>query len=379
MRRIRHPNLVALHDVVESPQGLYIIMEIMRGPELFSRIVEKGTYAEQDAAQVLLDIISALAYIHEVGVAHCDLKPENLLYSTPDSDGIIKIIDFGLAQFTDTRIGRRPTKIVGTPEYIAPEVVLRKDYGPPADMWAMGVILYILLCGYYPFYSTKMNDTQEVLTKVCTAQYSFPAKEWDPVSAEAKDLIRRLLVVDIKKRLTAKQALEHDWFKLIERPKLFLPKTTISNIKKFNARRKIRAHVAAVQSVVRMRQSSIHRQQRAGSFGSSPSSTAESAATHSSAPSSEAIHEEENAEETRPKVYQASDSEEEKPGSAGSGWNGRGQVARNSTFERRITSVGEIEFDTEEVQRHISSSATAESLPSSSFMQCWCFRSHHAD
>jgi calcium-dependent protein kinase len=157
---LKHPNIISLVDVFEEARYLHIVSELCTGGELFDRITAMGHYTEADAANVLSQILRAIAHCHQHNVCHRDLKPENILFATPDADSTLKVIDFGLSFVFHT--GETMFDRVGTPFYIAPEV-LRRSYGVECDMWSIGVIMYILLCGYPPFYG---NSESEVLQRV---------------------------------------------------------------------------------------------------------------------------------------------------------------------------------------------------------------------
>eukprot|EP00741_Cyanophora_paradoxa_P002967 tig00000655_g2880.t1 len=242
MRRLNHPNVVKLKEVFETPGELSIVMELMRGGELFDRILEKGSYSERDAASVLRKIVSGLHHVHSQGICHCDLKPENLIYATREEHSEIKVIDFGLSQFYDSPAAKVVQRIVGTPEYIAPEVISRKGYSASCDMWSIGVITYILLCGYYPFYG---DNIQEIFKMVYKGHFEFPPDEWSTISESAKDLIRHLLVVDPTKRYTAEQCLNHPWIKGHTAAETALSPTIIENLRSFNARRRFKKGILA--------------------------------------------------------------------------------------------------------------------------------------
>mmetsp|Transcript_9002 Transcript_9002/g.15352 ORF Transcript_9002/g.15352 Transcript_9002/m.15352 type:complete len:804 (+) Transcript_9002:196-2607(+) len=246
LQRLDHPNIVKLHEVLDTPPELCISMELMRGGELFDRIVSRGSYSEKDTSRVLRKIVSALAHIHSKGVAHCDLKPENLIYTSGEDSAELKIIDFGLAHFVGPTAEAGDKTITGTPEYIAPEVVMRKGYSNSCDMWSVGVIMYILLCGYYPYYG---SSPQEILWKVCFSKPDFPEKDWSKISTSAKDLISRLLQKEPAQRYTAEQTLKHPWIKGTAAPETAMPDTTIANLRAFNARRRFRKGVFAAMAI----------------------------------------------------------------------------------------------------------------------------------
>ena len=192
-----HPNIVKTYGIVDAPRKLYILMEKMTGGELFDRIVEKDHYSEAEAAKTMIPIIDAIKYCHSMGIVHRDLKPENLLYTTPDPDAIIKVSDFGLARFYDDDV---MTTACGTPGYVAPEILHGKGYGLEVDYWSIGVILYIILCGFPPFYE---ESNQALFETIKSGSFEFPSPFWDGISDMAKDLVSNCLKVDPKERYTA--------------------------------------------------------------------------------------------------------------------------------------------------------------------------------
>eukprot|EP00538_Stauroneis_constricta_P000562 CAMPEP_0119570136 /NCGR_PEP_ID=MMETSP1352-20130426/43459_1 /TAXON_ID=265584 /ORGANISM="Stauroneis constricta, Strain CCMP1120" /LENGTH=556 /DNA_ID=CAMNT_0007619801 /DNA_START=741 /DNA_END=2411 /DNA_ORIENTATION=+ len=214
LQEVKHPHIIELRDVFEDSKYLHLVTELCTGGELFDRIIAKtkskeGHFSERDAACLVRDIMDAIAYCHDVkGIVHRDLKPENFLFLTEADDSPIKIIDFGLSRHNDTNQGIMKTK-VGTPYYVAPEV-LRREYTKSCDIWSIGVISYILLCGYPPFYGD--SDT-EIFDSVRTGKFDFPSPEWDDISQTAKDFVIFLLQKDAKKRPTAAEAMEHKWIK----------------------------------------------------------------------------------------------------------------------------------------------------------------------
>mmetsp|Transcript_9411 Transcript_9411/g.14440 ORF Transcript_9411/g.14440 Transcript_9411/m.14440 type:complete len:555 (-) Transcript_9411:311-1975(-) len=215
LQTVDHPNIIKLIDIYEDEKYLHLVMELCEGGELFDRIISKtqsdeGHYSEKDAASIAQKILRAINYCHTIhNICHRDLKPENFIFKTKDEDSELKIIDFGLSRFEDT--SQAMTTRVGTPYYIAPEVLSRK-YDKACDLWSIGVITYILLCGYPPFY----GDTDaEIFSSVRKGEFNFPSPEWDNVSSESKDLIQKLLVKEPSKRMSAAQALDHDWFKTV--------------------------------------------------------------------------------------------------------------------------------------------------------------------
>jgi len=180
--------------------------------ELFDRIIAKNHYTEEEARKLTITMLNAIQYLHEQGVAHRDLKPENILLKDSSEDAEIKITDFGLSKiFSDDLAGEVVMKTAcGTPGYVAPEVLMHDNYSSQVDLWSVGVIVYILLCGFPPFYGD--NDNQ-MFRKIKAGQYKFLAPYWDPISADAKDFVSKLLTVDWRKRMTAQEALNHKWLR----------------------------------------------------------------------------------------------------------------------------------------------------------------------
>uniref|UniRef100_A0A1Q3G4I5 Putative calcium/calmodulin-dependent protein kinase type 1 n=1 Tax=Culex tarsalis TaxID=7177 RepID=A0A1Q3G4I5_CULTA len=200
-----HPNIVQLFETYEDKSKVYLIMELVTGGELFDRIVEKGSYTEKDASLLIRQVLEAVDYMHEQGVVHRDLKPENLLYYSASEDSKIMISDFGLSKMEDS--GFMATAC-GTPGYVAPEVLAQKPYGKAVDVWSIGVISYILLCGYPPFYDE--NDAN-LFAQILKGEFEFDSPYWDEISDSAKDFIKNLMCVNVEKRFTCKKALAHPW------------------------------------------------------------------------------------------------------------------------------------------------------------------------
>jgi len=206
LKRIQHPNIIAVVEIYETPRHLQLVMELAIGGELFDSIVSRGKYTEKDAARVVAQVASACAYLHAIGIVHRDLKPENLLLETKGSESRIKMADFGLSKMMEATTVLQTA--CGTPGYVAPEVLLGEGYNQEVDVWSIGVITYILLCGFPPFYA---DSNAKLFEKIMAGSFSFPSPYWDKVSSEAKDLIRKMLVVDPSRRLTSKQVMEHPW------------------------------------------------------------------------------------------------------------------------------------------------------------------------
>jgi len=206
LKTLDHPHILKLFEVYESKNEFFLVMELVEGKELFDKIVERGQYSEKDTSNITRQIISAIDYLHSKGIAHRDLKPENLLSVGTGDHEIIKVADFGLSKnFGDEKM----MTSCGSPGYVAPEVLECETYDKAVDMWSIGVILYILLVGYPPFYA---DNDPALFKKIMACDYDF-GEGWDVISTTAKDLVKNLLVKDPKKRLTAAQSLNHPFIK----------------------------------------------------------------------------------------------------------------------------------------------------------------------
>jgi calcium/calmodulin-dependent protein kinase I len=244
MASVDHDNIVKLKEIYDTKEALHLILELCHGGELFDRIVQLEAYNEDQAGEAFSQMVEAMGHCHRLNIVHRDLKPENLIYRGALPDIVLKLADFGLAQQVspeDLLDGKS-----GTPGYIAPEMLKGMLYGKPVDMWALGVILYILLCGFPPFYEENMEDLFDVIKK---GEYEFHEPYWDDVSDEAKDLITNLLVVDPEKRYTVQQAKDHPWMKAVyeKSPALLnlLPHFQ-GNLRKYNTRRRFKGIVYGV-------------------------------------------------------------------------------------------------------------------------------------
>eukprot|EP01118_Nematostelium_gracile_P002192 TRINITY_DN1241_c0_g1_i1.p1 TRINITY_DN1241_c0_g1~~TRINITY_DN1241_c0_g1_i1.p1 ORF type:complete len:497 (+),score=186.11 TRINITY_DN1241_c0_g1_i1:111-1493(+) len=208
MKKLQHPNIIQLMEVIDSPDTLYLVLEFASGGELFDAIVNKGSYSETDAAKIIRQILEAIQYVHNHGIAHRDLKPENLLLIQNDqNEDRIKIADFGLSKdFGEEQLQTS----CGTPDYVAPEVLMGDPYDMAVDIWSIGVISYVLLCGFPPFYG---DSQKELFENIMSGTYDFPDPEWTDVSDQAKNFIKKILVVDPEKRYNAEQALNDEWIK----------------------------------------------------------------------------------------------------------------------------------------------------------------------
>jgi len=246
MQDIEHKNVIRLFEIYDEPKKMNLVMELVTGGELFDRIVAKGSYTEKDAAQTMKTLCGALDYLHNKNIVHRDLKPENILYASPADDAEIKIADFGLARVVS---GKDMMKTAcGTPGYVAPEILQNKGYNSGAvDVWSAGVILYILLCGFPPFYEEELPA---LFDQILHARYDFPSPWWDKISADAKDLIAKMLELDPKKRLTAGQVLTHQWINTENKEQLG---ETLKSLKKYNASRKLKKVALGVMAQNRMK------------------------------------------------------------------------------------------------------------------------------
>ncbi|CAN4089657.1 unnamed protein product [Withania somnifera] len=200
-----HPNVISIKGAYEDAVAIHVVMELCTGGELFDRIVKRGHYSERQAAELARTIVGVVEACHSLGVMHRDLKPENFLFVNEEEDSPLKTIDFGLSMFF--KPGQIFDDVVGSPYYVAPEV-LRKRYGPEADIWSAGVIIYILLSGVPPF---SGESEEEIFDEVLHGDIDFELNPWPKISQGAKDLVSRMLVRDPKKRLTAHEVLCHPW------------------------------------------------------------------------------------------------------------------------------------------------------------------------
>jgi calcium-dependent protein kinase len=220
-------------------------MEYCSGGELFDRIQKKGRYSEKEAAYLMHKLLHAINHLHVSSISHRDLKPENCLFDTKRDDAEVKLVDFGLASKFSREKGM--STVVGTPYYVAPEII-NGHYGPECDIWSLGVILYLLLVGYPPF---RGDNKTQIFKKVLKAKYSLKEKEFETISKEAKDLITKLLNPDVKKRITAAQAMEEPWFNIMmhsanERP---LDPQIIRRLNTYKSQSKLRVEV--IKTMVR--------------------------------------------------------------------------------------------------------------------------------
>jgi len=237
-----HEHIIKLHETFDEGKELYIVTELVEGGELFDRIVSKTNYTEAEARDLVKTFLETMAYLHEQGIVHRDLKPENLLLCSNDDDSNIKVADFGFAK----RISELANKEVacGTPGYVAPEILCGIKYGAEVDVWSIGVICYVLLAGYPPFYE---DDQNKLFKKIKEGKYHFHDDYWANTSPEAMDLIRKMLCVSQKDRWTARQLLEHPWITMNTQALKSKDLTgTITTLRKFNARRRLKSAADAI-------------------------------------------------------------------------------------------------------------------------------------
>uniref|UniRef100_A0A2I3TH19 calcium/calmodulin-dependent protein kinase n=1 Tax=Pan troglodytes TaxID=9598 RepID=A0A2I3TH19_PANTR len=236
-RLLKHPNIVRLHDSISEEGFHYLVFDLVTGGELFEDIVAREYYSEADASHCIQQILESVNHCHLNGIVHRDLKPENLLLASKSKGAAVKLADFGLA--IEVQGDQQAWfGFAGTPGYLSPEVLRKDPYGKPVDMWACGVILYILLVGYPPFWD---EDQHRLYQQIKAGAYDFPSPEWDTVTPEAKDLINKMLTINPAKRITASEALKHPW--ICQRStvaSMMHRQETVDCLKKFNARRKLK-------------------------------------------------------------------------------------------------------------------------------------------
>ncbi|CAA3017090.1 calcium-dependent protein kinase 1-like isoform X2 [Olea europaea var. sylvestris] len=230
-----HPNIISIQGAYEDSVAVHVVMELCTGGELFDRIIKQGHYSEKKAAELTRTIVGVIESCHSLGVMHGDLKPENFLFVNEDEDSPLKIIDFGLSVFF--KPGQIFTDVVGSPYYVAPEV-LRNRYGPEADVWSVGVIIYTLLSGVPPFWG---ESEQEIFEDVLYGDLDFSSDPWPKISESARDLVKKILVRDPRKRLTAHEILCHPWVQVDGvAPYKPLDSAVLSRLKQFSALDKLK-------------------------------------------------------------------------------------------------------------------------------------------
>uniref|UniRef100_A0AAY4ASY9 Serine/threonine-protein kinase DCLK2 n=1 Tax=Denticeps clupeoides TaxID=299321 RepID=A0AAY4ASY9_9TELE len=210
LRRVKHPNIIMLIEEVDTPTELYLVMELVKGGDLFDSITSSTKYTERDASVMVFNLAGALKYLHRMSIVHRDIKPENLLVcENPDGTKSLKLGDFGLATVVEGPLHT----VCGTPTYVAPEIIAESGYGLKVDIWAAGVITYILLCGFPPFRSEN-NLQEDLFDQILLGRLEFPSPYWDNISMSAKELIGQMLQVNVEARYTAEDVLTHPWVTL---------------------------------------------------------------------------------------------------------------------------------------------------------------------
>ncbi|KAK3550197.1 hypothetical protein QTP86_021224 [Hemibagrus guttatus] len=247
-RLLKHPNIVRLHDSISEEGFHYLLFDLVTGGELFEDIVAREYYSEADASHCIHQILDSVNHIHQNDIVHRDLKPENLLLASKCKNAAVKLADFGLA--IEVQGDQQAWfGFAGTPGYLSPEVLRKEAYGKPVDIWACGVILYILLVGYPPFWD---EDQHKLYQQIKAGAYDFPSPEWDTVTPEAKNLINQMLTINPAKRITAQEALKHPW--VCQRStvaSMMHRQETVECLKKFNARRKLKGAILTTMLVSR--------------------------------------------------------------------------------------------------------------------------------
>ncbi|XP_056119754.1 calcium/calmodulin-dependent protein kinase (CaM kinase) II beta 1 isoform X38 [Rhinichthys klamathensis goyatoka] len=247
-RLLKHSNIVRLHDSISEEGFHYLLFDLVTGGELFEDIVAREYYSEADASHCIHQILDSVHHIHQHDIVHRDLKPENLLLASKCKNAAVKLADFGLA--IEVQGDQQAWfGFAGTPGYLSPEVLRKEAYGKPVDIWACGVILYILLVGYPPFWD---EDQHKLYQQIKAGAYDFPSPEWDTVTPEAKNLINQMLTINPGKRITAQEALKHPW--VCQRStvaSMMHRQETVECLKKFNARRKLKGAILTTMLVSR--------------------------------------------------------------------------------------------------------------------------------
>ena len=234
LSKLSHPNIMQIYEIFEDKANMYIVSEYCKGGELFDIIEKKGNFTEKDACKIMKQLMSAICYSHQNNIIHKDLKPENILMDKDKDELAIKIIDWGCAETVKTI--KRSETADGTIYYIAPEV-LHGEYNEKCDIWSCGVIFYILLCGYPPFDGESDEDIYKAIE---LGEVDFPEENWSQISQEAKNLIQKMLTLDINKRISALDSMQEPWFKKFSEKSKYdknLAKNILGNMKKFKKNR----------------------------------------------------------------------------------------------------------------------------------------------
>lgn len=210
LKALKHPCVIRMEEIVDTPKAVYIVLELMEGGELFERIKSRGRLLEKHAKVIFYQVILAVSYLHDCGITHRDLKPENILLASSSDITLAKVSDFGLSKLVDAQTMMKT--FCGTPMYVAPEILStigRGSYTNQVDVWSLGVILYACLSGSVPFNCQDKNMSLQ--DQITSGYYSFPSSKFGPITSKATDLIKRMMTVNPKKRITIKQVLLHPW------------------------------------------------------------------------------------------------------------------------------------------------------------------------
>eukprot|EP00163_Fabomonas_tropica_P009422 TRINITY_DN1922_c0_g1_i14.p3 TRINITY_DN1922_c0_g1~~TRINITY_DN1922_c0_g1_i14.p3 ORF type:complete len:405 (+),score=85.54 TRINITY_DN1922_c0_g1_i14:3143-4357(+) len=211
MLQLHHPNVVVLHDAFESDSKMYIVTEVMKGGELLDRVIEDGNLSEKECCGIMKQLVNALQYLHQRGVIHRDIKPQNILLTSKDKDSPVKITDFGLSALVTPDKADLLKTAVGSPHFMAPEIMVSETYGGGVDVWSIGVVMYFLLSGLLPFDGESPN---QVFKAIREGDFNFPDEFWAPISAEAKALIERIFVSNPAERIDLDEIPDSPWMQM---------------------------------------------------------------------------------------------------------------------------------------------------------------------
>ncbi|KAM6216117.1 serine/threonine-protein kinase H2 [Rhynchocyon petersi] len=259
LRRVSHRYIVQLTEVFEARDCVYMVMELATGGELFDRLITQKSFTEKDAVRILRMVADGVRYLHTLRITHRDLKPENLLYYHPGAESKILITDFGLANSGNKSGDWTMRTLCGTPEYIAPEILLRKPYTSAVDMWALGVITYVLLSGFLPF---DDESHTRLYRKILSGKYYYRGEPWPNVSHLAKDFIDKLLHLDASHRMSAGQVLDHPWVLTMAADS---PKKNLQRVISRNLRKRVSPHSRSPGSAQSSKSCSSHKSRNAWS------------------------------------------------------------------------------------------------------------------
>ncbi|KAL5851831.1 hypothetical protein ACOSQ3_006949 [Xanthoceras sorbifolium] len=201
-----HPHVVQIFSTYEDDSHLHIVMELCSSQDLYRRIIDKGVFSESESRVVITQVLQAISHMHRSGIIHRDIKPDNIMFSSEEN--LVKLTDFGSADFFSKESGEAVRGVVGTPYYVAPEVLAGREYNEKVDVWSAGVVLYIMLAGFPPFYGETVS---EIFEAVLRGNLRFPTRVFQSVPSVVKDLLRRMLCKDVSRRFSADQALRHPW------------------------------------------------------------------------------------------------------------------------------------------------------------------------